>query len=81
MIRVDYQRVLIVDKKREDMMFDYIHDKFNNIKDELTQSFILAIEGWKELRLIKEANEETFELGKKNEDGTKEDGTKKDETK
>jgi hypothetical protein len=46
MIRVDYQKVLIVDKKREDMMLDYVHDKFNNIKDDLTQSFILAIEGW-----------------------------------
>ncbi len=46
MIRVDYQKVLIVDKKREDMMFDYVHDKFNNLKDDLTQSFILAIEGW-----------------------------------
>jgi len=40
------------------MMFDYVHDKFNNIKDDLTQSFILAIEGWKELRKIKEIKED-----------------------
>ena len=46
MIRVDYQKVLVVDKKREDMMLDFVQDKFDKIKKDLTQSFILAIEGW-----------------------------------